>query len=188
MKKTLLLLFLSLGSLCTMAQTLKVVVKQNGKIVKPVSDVYMLKKQAFQFEIKADHIEGFLVGVTTDENHFGEAVDFFEPDEPWFQNTGMAEGLFNANKELYLMETAPSYWYYTAKNDHRFDRDPIGTAEQWTSTRSITKLYDITAEQEVALKDIETSIYIYMFDPEYDDDYSMSGKKTLFFGELRFTD
>ncbi|MCY4779248.1 hypothetical protein ORI89_06275 [Sphingobacterium sp. UT-1RO-CII-1] len=50
------------------------------------------------------------------------------------------------------------------------------------------KLYDITAQQEVALKDIETSLYIYMYDPEYDDNYTMIGKKTLFFGELKFVD
>lgn len=188
MKKTFLLLLLSLGSLMTMAQTLKVVVKQNGKAVKSVDDVYVLKKSTFQFEIQADQIEGFLLGVTTDENHFGEAVDFLEPDEPWFQNTGMAEVLYNQNQELYLMETAPSYWYYTDENDHRFDRNPIGTAEKWTGTRTITKLYDITAQQEVALKDIETSLYIYMYDPEYDDNYTMIGKKTLFFGELKFVD
>lgn len=170
----------------TVAQSLNVVVKQDGKVIEPLNDVYELKKSTFQFEIAASYLEGFLIGVTTDENHFGEAVDFFEPDEPWFENSGMAEEFFNQNKELYLMDMAPSYWYYTDENDHRFDRTPKGTAEQWTATRTVERLYDITASQQVDLKDVEVSIYIYMFHPVYNDAYDMIEKKSLFFGELKF--
>ncbi|WP_437921207.1 hypothetical protein [Sphingobacterium sp. LRF_L2] len=175
-----------LSALIASGQSLRVLVKQDGKVIEAVDNVYKLQKTPFQFEISATDVEGFLLGVTTDENHFGEAVDFFEPDEPWFQNTGMAEVFFNQNKELYLMDMAPSYWYYTDENDHRFDRNPKGTAKQWQGTRTITRLYDITADQVVELKDIEVSLYIYMFDPIYNDDYDMVGKKSLFFGELKF--
>ena len=177
---------LSLVGCLTFAQSLKVVIKQDGQVIEPVNNVYELKKKPFQFELAANDLEDFLVGVTTDEDHFGEAVDFFEDEEPWFTNTGIAEGLFNEEQELYLMDMAPFYWYYTDKDEHCFDRDPVGTAEEWTATRTISKVYDLISSEDIALKDIQDSIYIYMFYPSYDEDLTMIEKQNLFFGELRF--
>jgi len=188
MKKTTLILLLSILGLTSYAQSLKVEIKQDGKVIKPVNNVYELKKSTFQFDIAAKNVEGFLVGVTTDENHYGEAVDFFEPNDPWFENTGMAEGLFNEEQELFLTDMAPSYWYYSDRDDHRFDRDPKGTPQKWTATRTVKKIYDIVDAQEVALADVETSLFIYMYDPVYNDEYDMVSKKSLFFAELKFID
>ncbi|MGC5745820.1 hypothetical protein [Chryseobacterium sp. NFX27] len=188
MKKiSLTFLFCVLGCLA-FAQSLKVVIKQDGKVIEPVNDVYELKKSAFLFEITSADLEGFLVGATTDKNIYTAAVGPYNPEVPWFQSTGMAEELYNKDKELFLTDQAPSYWYYTDVKDHRFDKNPKGNLKQWTAARTITRFYDIMADQAVSLKDFEGNAYVLMYEPVYNDEYDLTGKKNLFQAVLSFKD
>lgn len=172
----------------TFAQSLKVVIKQDGKIIKPVNDVYDLKKSAFQFEITSTNLEGFLVGATTNKDIYAAALGVYNAEVPWFQNTGMAEELYNKDKELFLMDQAPSYWYYTDAKDHRFDKNPKGSLKQWTGTRTITRFYDVMVDQPINLKDFDGRVYLLMYEPVYNDEYDLTGKKNLFQAALRFKD
>lgn len=180
-------LFCLLGCLA-FAQSLKVVIKQDGKVIEPTNDVYELKKSPFQFEITSTNLEGFLIGATTDENIYRSAVGLYNPEVPWFQNTGMAEELYNKDKEMFLMDQAPSYWYYTDAKDHRFDKNPKGNLKQWTATRTITRFYDIITDQAMDLKDFAGSTYVLMYEPKYNTEYDLIGKKNLFQAVLRFKD
>ncbi|MEJ5055670.1 hypothetical protein [Sphingobacterium sp. MYb382] len=188
MKKINLAILFSLLSFMTFAQSLDVVIKQDGKEIQPVNNVYELAKTPFSFVISGVDIEGFLVGATTNEEVYEEAVAPFNPDVQWFQNTGMAEELFNPYKELYLMDQAPSFWYFVDAKDHRFDKNAKGDVNQWKGTRTITRLYDIIIDEAVALKDFEGSVYVLMYDPEYDEDFDMVGKENLFQAQLKFKD
>ncbi len=172
----------------TFAQSLKVVIKQDGKVIEPVNDVYELKKSPFLFEITSANLEGFLVGATTNKEIYAGAVGPFTSEVPWFQNTGMAEELYNKDKEMFLMDSAPSYWYYTDAKDHRFDKNPKGNTKQWTATRTITRFYDIMADQPINLKDFDGRVFLLMYQPEYNDEYDLTGKKNLFQATLRFKD
>lgn len=186
MRKINLTFLFCLLSFITFAQTLKVVIKQDGKVIEPVNDVYDLKKSPFIFEFSATHLEGFLVGATTNKDIFAGALGLFNTEVPWFQSTGMAEEMYNKDKEMFLMDSAPSYWYYTDAKDHRFDKNPKGTLKQWTATRTITRFYDIMVNQPVSLKNVEGRVYVFMYQPEYNEEYDLIGKKNLFQGTLRF--
>ncbi|MDR6922121.1 hypothetical protein [Chryseobacterium sp. 2987] len=188
MKKISLTLLFSLLSVITFAQSLKVVIKQDGKVIKPVNDVYDLKKSAFQFEITSTDLEGFLVGATTNKDIYAAALGVYNAEVPWFQNTGMAEELYNKDKEMFLMDQAPSYWYYTDAKDHRFDKNPKGSLKQWTGTRTITRFYDVLVDQPINLKDFDGRVYLLMYEPVYNDEYDLTGKKNLFQAALRFKD
>ncbi|MBV8327433.1 hypothetical protein [Chryseobacterium sp.] len=188
MKKLSVAILFCLLSCMTFAQSIKVVIKQNGKVIEPVNDVYDLKKSTFQFEITSANLEGFLVGATTDKDIYAGALGLFNAEVPWFQNTGMAEEMYNKDKELFLMDSAPSYWYYTDVKDHRFDKNPKGNAKQWIATRTITRFYDIMADYPINLKDFDGRVYILMYKPEYNSDYDLTGKKNLFQAALRFRD
>ncbi|PWN71399.1 hypothetical protein C1631_001890 [Chryseobacterium phosphatilyticum] len=188
MKKISLTILFSLLSLITFAQSLKVVIKQDGKIIEPVNDVYDLKKSPFLFEITAHNLEGFLVGATTNKDIYGAALGVYNAEVPWFQSTGMAEELYNKDKELFLMDQAPSYWYYTDAKDHRFDKNPKGNLKQWTATRTVTRFFDVMVDQPVNLKDFEGRVHLLMYEPVYNDEYDLTGKKNLFQGTLRFKD
>lgn len=188
MKKISLTVLFSLLSLMTFAQSLKVVIKQDGKLIEPVNDVYDLKKSPFLFEITSTNLEGFLIGATTNKDVYAEALGAFNNEIAWFQNTGMAEELYNKDKELFLMDQAPSYWYYTDAKDHRFDKNPKGNSKQWTATRTVTRFYDIMVDQPVNLKDFDGSVYLLMYQPIYNNEYDLTGKKNLFQATLRFKD
>ncbi|MFZ4928530.1 hypothetical protein [Chryseobacterium sp. Mn2064] len=161
-------------------------IKQDGKVVEPVNNVYELKKSPFQFEITSTGLEGFLIGATTNKDIYTSASGLYNAEVPWFQNTGMAEELYNKDKEMFLMDQAPSYWYYTDAKDHRFDKTPKGNIKQWTATRTITRFYDIMTDQAVHLKDFNENAYILMYEPTYNDEYDLIGKKNLFQATLKF--
>lgn len=188
MKKLSLALLFCLLSFMVFAQSLKVVIKQDGKVIEPVNDVYELKKSPFLFEITSSNLEGFLVGATTNKNIYAGALGVLNTEVPWFQNTGMAEELYNKDKEMFLMDSAPSYWYYTDAKDHRFDKNPKGNAKQWIATRTITRFYDIMADQPISLKDFDGSVFILMYQPVYNDEYDLADKKNLFQAALKFKD
>lgn len=188
MKKISLTILFSLLSLMTFAQSLKVIIKQDGKVIKPVNDVYVLKKSTFLFEITSNNLDGFLIGATMNKDIYRTALDLYNPDVPWFQNTGMAEELFNKDKELFLMDQAPSYWYYNDAKDHRFDQNPKVNSKQWTATRTITRFYDIMIDQAIDLKGFNGNAYILMYEPTYNEEYDLIGKKNLFQAELKFED
>jgi hypothetical protein len=188
MKKLSFTLLFCLLSFITFAQSLKVVIKQDGKVIEPVNDVYELKKSPFLFEITSANLEGFLVGATTNKDIYAGALGVLDTEVPWFQNTGMAEELYNKDKEMFLMDSAPSYWYYTDAKDHRFDKNPKGNAKQWTATRTITRFYDIMVDQPINLKDFNGSVFILMYQPVYNEEYDLVDKKNLFQAALKFKD
>lgn len=188
MKKISLTLLFSLLGIVTFAQSLKVVIRQDGKIIEPVNDVYILKKTPFQFEFTSNNLEGFLIGATTDKDIYAAALGVYNAEVPWFQNTGMAEELYNKDKEMFLMDQAPSYWYYTDAKDHRFDKNPKGNLKQWTATRTVTRFYDVMVAQPINLKDFNGNVFVLMYEPVYNDDYDLTGKKDLFKAALRFRD
>ncbi len=66
------------------------------------------------------------MGATTNKDIYAGAVGAFNTEVPWFQSTGMAEEMYNKDQEMFLMDSAPSYWYYTGVKDHRFDKNPKG--------------------------------------------------------------
>ncbi len=188
MKRIFLILLFSLFHLMAFAQSLQVAIKQDGKVIQAVNGVYQLKKAPFAFEITASHLEGFLIGATTDEQVYQSAVGPFNPEVSWFQNTGLAEDLYNKSKELYLMDLAPSYWYYTDAKDHRFDKNPVGDFDNWRAKRSVKTLFDVMINQSIDIKSFDGSVYLLMYAPEYDEYYDLIDKQNLFNATLQFTE
>lgn len=188
MKRIYLILLFSLFHLMASAQSLQVAIKQDGKPIQAVNGIYQLKKAPFVFEIKASNLEGFLIGATTDEQVYRSAVGPFNPEVSWFQNTGLAEEEYNISKELYLMDLAPSYWYYTDAKDHRFDKNPVGDLDNWAAKRSINSFFDVMINQSIDIKDFDGNVYLLMYAPEYDEYYDLIDKQNLFNATLQFTE
>ena len=186
--KTIFTFVFALLGMLAFSQSLQVTIKQNGKVIQPVDQVYNLKKSPFQIEITAKNIEGFLVGATTDEVLYSAATNGLDFNVEWYQNTGMAEELYNKDKEIFLMDSAPSYWYFTDVNDHRFDRNPKGNSTQWTATRTVNRFYDIMTDRAFPLKNFEGDVFLLFYEPTYNENYNLIDKKDLFQGILTFQD
>jgi hypothetical protein len=188
MIKCLLLLYTVLVSTLTFAQDVKfsLVVNQGGKKVHSEDQVYLLERKPFVLQMAARNVEGFLVGATFDRDVYMSAIGEGDLEVSWFVETGMAEGLFNVEQSILISNDAPSYWYYDKKDDHRFDRDTKGIPTDWIAVRTIKQFVDLLNEKTVQVEDYKDSIFLFIYKPEYDDDYTMVSMDILFHGELKF--
>lgn len=184
-------LFFCLALMCTLglvkAQKLEVKIVQDGATVLPKDDVYVLSPKTFSFEIKSAGVEGFLVGVTTDEYIYKSALGEADLEVMWFDETGMAESLFNADKEVFVNDEAPSYWYFTSTKDHRFDVGAKGNGKLWQATRTVDSFYYMTKEESMSVKEVKEPLYFFFYLPTYDEDYNLLDKKCIFKAQLSLT-
>ena len=182
--------FWSLGLLSfvslTFAQSLDVQIKQDGQIINSQDGVYHLKKKEFAYVVNAKDIEGFLVGATFDESIYKNAIGPFNPTVTWFQNTGMAEELYNLEKDMTITDEAPSYWYYTDARDHRFDKTPKGNLKNWSGTRTVKQVFDVAEGIPQTISEINKPIYVIFYEAKNDENYEVIGKKNLFHATLKF--
>lgn len=180
------LLFVSFSYLQAQENSFQVQILQNGVERKNNDDVYLLKNAPFSIKINAKGYDGFLVGATFDRDIYLSALGEADLEVLWFENTGMAEGKFNADRSLFISDDAPSYWYYDGKNDHRFDRDPAGIPEDWKGQRTIDKFDDLLQDKIIKVSSFNKSVYLYLYNPIYNDDYELVDIDVLFHAELRF--
>ncbi|WP_164112414.1 MULTISPECIES: hypothetical protein [Sphingobacterium] len=167
-------------------QSLDVKIIQDGKVVFPRDGLYVLTPKSFSFEIRSTGVEGFLVGVTTDEYIYKSALGKADQEVMWFEETGMAESLFNADKEVFVSDEAPSYWYFTSAEDHRFDLGTGGTTTSWQAFRTVNSFYDMATGGSVSVKKIKKPLYFFFYLPVYDEDYNLVDKKCLFNAQLNW--
>ncbi|MGJ1430790.1 hypothetical protein ACR79M_04395 [Sphingobacterium spiritivorum] len=159
------------------------IIQENKKIVAE-GDRYTLRKLPFTFQVEVSGTDAFLIGATTDDDVYRSAIGEADLEVEWFENTGMAEGRFNAEQSLFISNDAPSYWYFTAADDHRFDRNPKGTPDHWTASRTVAKIDLLALDKQVSLKDIETPLYLIFYTTTYDKDYNVVDRKILYKAEL----
>lgn len=179
-KNCIVALFLFSTSMSSKAQELKVRVFQDNKEVVAENDTYTLSKKTFAFQIESKGAEGFLVGATTDEDVYKSALGEADLEVAWFDNTGMAESLFNAEKRMFISNDAPSYWYFSSAKDHRMDPNPKGDATNWVGRRSIQGFDIIEEDRAISVKDLRKPLFLLFYAPTYDADYNLIDKKILF--------
>ncbi|MCA5005834.1 hypothetical protein [Sphingobacterium bovistauri] len=188
MSKYIILLCSLFLSMITFAQDTKfrLAVNQGGKSIKEKDNVYLLEPKTFVLQMAARNVEGFLVGATFDRDVYMSAIGEGDLEVSWFSETGMAEELFNADQSMFISNDAPSYWYYDSEDDHRFDRDPKGNLTDWIGNRTIRQFDDLLNEKTIQVDTYQGSVFLFIYKPEYDDEYNMVSMDILFHGELKF--
>jgi hypothetical protein len=183
---SLLLVFITQISSWAQEGTIQVEVKQNGKIVTMDNGVINLKSGEFAFEVESFSVESFLVGATFDKDLYRSAIGEADLEVPWFENTAFADEMYNPNKELIVSDEAPSYWFYTNANDHRFDKNPKGNTEHWIGNRTIKILNNLSNYETIPLTKYKGSVFVYFYTPIYDEDYNMTEVIIHYQAELKF--
>lgn len=188
MKLMLLCLLTMLGSFSAQAQheKIEIQIKQGGNLVQPKNHVYHLKSEAFSFEVASQNIDGFLIGATMDDDLYRSALGDADLEVAWFDNTGVADDMFNPDKEIIVSNDVASYWFYTNSKEHRFDKTPKGNAKSWVASRTISNLNMLTDNTILPISKMKKSLYVYFYHPIYDEDYNLKDKKVLFYAELKF--
>ena len=136
---------LALWSPCSVSaqpRHVEVRVVQNGKEVRDGDELeFVLQRGPFDLVFEADSAFAILVNASfKPETFMGALSGIPTMDLPGFAETGMAETLFNADRDVIVADSAPSYWYYDAKKDHRFNKVKKRRG-RLICTRTIENLY-----------------------------------------------
>ena len=160
---------------------------QNNQYIQPLNTVYELESAPFSFVVKGNETEGFLVGATFDEDVYRSAMGEADLEVAWFEATGMAEELFNKKQKMFVSNDAPSYWYYTTVNDHRFDKGAKGDFQEWNAERTVATFDMIDVDKNMKVHKFKDSLFVYMYQPIYDEDYNLIDRILIFNAELKFS-
>lgn len=92
--------------------TFTVTVEQGGHEQTITNGKVMVKPMSFDIVIEMSEPMGVLVNASLNSRSFTKAINQKHLDKiPGFQETGMAEGLFNSDRAITLAELAPMYWF-----------------------------------------------------------------------------
>ena len=95
--------------------------EQGTKVIE-ADDEVTLKKEPFDIVFEFPEPMGVLVHASFNPETYNLALENKPLKKlPGFENTGMAEGLFNTDNEILLNATAPGYWFYDDDEAHRFN-------------------------------------------------------------------
>lgn len=166
------------------AQKVEVNIVQDGKVIEATNDVFRLNPKTFSFQIRATGVEGFLIGVTADEDIYRSALGDADLEVMWFDETGMAESFFNGDKEVFVNDEAPSYWYFSSTKDHRFDLGANGNADSWQAFRTVKSFYFMNTEKTVSVSKMTKPLYFFFYLPVYDESYNLLDKTSVFKAQL----
>jgi hypothetical protein len=148
----------------------KVYIEQDGIRIPVANNEVSLNKKPFDIVFVFDKPNAVLVNTSFDKSTYEMALKK-EPLSklPGYAGTGMAEGSFNSEKEVFIDDTCPSYWHYETSKDNRFNK-VVKTKDSIICTRTIKQL-NVLGEKEntiVPIKQITQPLYFVFVDYESD--------------------
>ena len=137
-----------------------VTLEQNGKSIVPVNNVVTLDKSEFSLVFEFNAPMGLLINASFDNTTYQQAMEG-KPKSSLlgFENTGMAEGLFNDSEEIFLSDEAPSYWFYEDEETHRFNSTEKKEGKI-ICKRTINNLYDINVGENIKIEAVTQPLYL----------------------------
>jgi hypothetical protein len=121
-----------------------------------------LKRDDFKFVFSMAEPSSLLISCATEDVTLREAQKGVKMNKlKGFQGTGMAEGLFNPDKEILFDNESASCWYYDSLTSHRFS-DAYWDNGGIKCERKIKQLYDVTNQKSVPLKQAPTLYLVFI--------------------------
>lgn len=180
------MLFSLLGLICMAQESVNIKVQQGFETIHAESNQFALNKAPFKLIFHVKNLDGFCVGITQDEDIYNSAIGNADMEVMWFENTGMAEGMFNEEKLVTISDDAPNFWYFDTIDDHRFDRNPQGTLQEWLAERSVNGFFITELSDSYTVEDMVRPVYLVVYQPIYDSDYNHIDTKILYHAKLKW--
>lgn len=159
-------------------------IKQDYQTMAAKDGVFKIQRKPFKLVFHVRNTDGFCIGFTQDEDIYRSAIGEADMEVMWFENTGMAEGRFNEDLTTMISDEAPSYWYFTAIDDHRFDKNPYGTQQEWLAERTVNAFYLTEFSESFKMEEMVRPVYVVVYEPVYDEDYNLIDKKVLYHAKI----
>jgi len=121
-----------------------------------------LKRDDFKFVFSMAQPSSLLISCATEDLTLREAQKGVKMNKlKGFQGTGMAEGLFNPDKEILFDNENASCWYYDSLTSHRFN-DAYWDNGGIKCERKIKQLFDVENQKLVPLKQAPTLYLVFI--------------------------
>jgi hypothetical protein len=137
-----------------------VTIEQNGvqKIIK--NSEVALKPETFDIVFEFSEPMSVLVNASFNNKTFKLASKNAHLDKlPGFIELGMAEGLNNSEKNLFIDDESPNFWFYDNDEFNRFNSIEK-RGDKIICKRTIESLYVTESKTTIKMKDIKTPVYL----------------------------
>jgi len=156
----LLIIFLSSISMNVKEQDFHVRIEQNGKLIEPINGLVTLDKSEFNIVFEFSEPMGLLLNGSFKKKTY-KLASKGKPKSQLigFQNTGMAEGLLNPDKEIFISNESPNYWFYDDDEENRFNSvEKING--KYLCKRIIQNLFNIDTKKNIKVEDVSKPLYL----------------------------
>lgn len=156
-------------------KSFQIEIYQKGKRVGITNNEVALQKAPFDIVITfidTAASKDILLNTSINPKTFLDALQNVPMDSlAGFQDSGMAEVLFNEDRDVLLSYSAPSFWFYDSDELHRFNMVKKD-GENLICTRTIESLYSVETKESIALNKLSYPIYMVFITSEYNKDFS----------------
>lgn len=141
-------------------KTYEVSIKQNGKTQKIEDHTVVLSPKAFDIVLNFSEPMGVLVNASFGKKTFKNAQKGKPMDKlPGFSQTAMAGGLLNQERDLFLSEDAPNFWFYDDAEHNRFN-EVAKTDTGLVCVRTIEHLFDPKSQEYINITNVDQPLYL----------------------------
>lgn len=145
-------------------------VVQDGKIIKATKGAMVLDKKPFSFVFELSQPMSVLINASFDEDTYVAASKHKEMSTLFgYENIGMAEAIFNPEKEIFIADESCSLWFYESEELHRFDNIKKKNGKV-ICTRIIENFFDVDADATFPVEEIDRILYLVFIAYEQGDD------------------
>lgn len=156
-------------------KSFQIEIYQKGKRVGITNNEVALQKAPFDIVITfidTAASKDILLNTSINPKTFLDALQNVPMDSlAGFQESGMAEVLFNEDRDVLLYDSAPSFWFYDSDELHRFNLVKKD-GKNLICTRTIESLYSVETKESIALNKVSYPIYMVFITYEYNKDFS----------------
>jgi hypothetical protein len=135
---------------------------QDGNLLNTIRDnTIPVDNRSFDIVIEFPEPMGIeIVASFEDSTYMGVVSGKSVNELKGFRNTGMAEGVFNESRDILISDDAPSYWYYTSPDEHRFNEVEITEEGYYRCTRTIDSLYLVDSHTSISVNEVHQPLFL----------------------------
>jgi hypothetical protein len=167
----------------------RVLIEQDGTLAEAADGAVSLKKKPFDIIIHfADPDSVFVSADITPETYDAAAAGRPLQSLPGFSETGMAEELFNKDETLMISGTAPHYWHYLNRDDHRFT-DVVQTEAYLVCRKKISRYSEgQNFKKQIPIEKIrQGTIYLVFMKLDWNINFTKKIEYKRFFIKIKFS-
>ncbi len=157
---TVLIIIVGFTSMNLKDKDFHVIIEQNGEFIEPNNGVVTLDKSTFNIVFEFNEPMGLLINGSFKKNTYMLATKGKHKSKlPGFHHTGMAEGLLNPDKEIFISNDSPNYWFFDDNEKNRFNY--IEKVDgKIICTRVIENFYDVHTKTNIKVENVNEPLYL----------------------------